>query len=103
MMDSTRLAAHRRKILASKICTMLAAAPFSVPYAAHAQTPPNSGTLFDANRQQLSPTETTTAPAAVQRPARIEKETDGSDEGQARPAGGPARHGTPVERSGNQP
>jgi hypothetical protein len=89
MMDSTRLAAHRRKILASKICTMLAAAPFSVPYAAHAQTPPNSGTLFDANRQQLSPTETTTAPAAVQRPARIEKETDGSDEGQARPAGHP--------------
>jgi hemolysin activation/secretion protein len=102
MMDSTRLAAHRRKILASKICTMLAAAPFSVPYAAHAQTPPNSGTLFDANRQQLSPTETTTAPAAVQRPARIEKETDGSDEGQARPAGGPAIQVTRFELSGNQ-
>lgn len=98
MMESPRLAAPRRKILASQICAMLAAAPF----AAHAQTPPSAGTLFDANRQQLSPTESTGAPAAVQRPARIEKETEGSDEGQGLPAGGPGIQVTGFVLSGNR-
>lgn len=98
MMESPRLATHRRKILASQICAMLAAAPFT----AHAQTPPSAGTLFDANRQQLSPTESTGAPAAVQRPARIEKETEGSDEGQGLPAGGPGIQVTGFVLSGNR-
>jgi hemolysin activation/secretion protein len=98
MMEFSRLAAPRRKILASQICAMLAAAPFT----AHAQTPPSAGTLFDANRQQLSPTESTGAPAAVQRPARIEKETEGSDEGQGLPAGGPGIQVTGFVLSGNR-
>lgn len=97
-MEFSRLAAPRRKILASQICAMLAAAPFT----AHAQTPPSAGTLFDANRQQLSPTESTGAPAAVQRPARIEKETEGSDEGQGLPAGGPGIQVTGFVLSGNR-
>jgi hemolysin activation/secretion protein len=97
-MESPRLATHRRKILASQICAMLAAAPFT----AHAQTPPSAGTLFDANRQQLSPAESTGAPAAVQRPARIEKETEGSDEGQGLPAGGPGIQVTGFVLSGNR-
>lgn len=97
-MEFSRLAAPRRKILASQICAMLAAAPFT----AHAQTPPSAGTLFDANRQQLSPTESAGAPAAVQRPARIEKETEGSDEGQGLPAGGPGIQVTGFVLSGNR-
>ncbi|CAN7412273.1 ShlB/FhaC/HecB family hemolysin secretion/activation protein [Polaromonas sp. LjRoot131] len=97
-MESPRLATHRRKILASQICAMLAAAPFT----AHAQTPPSAGTLFDANRQQLSPAESTGAPAALQRPARIEKETEGNDEGQGLPAGGPGIQVTGFVLSGNR-
>jgi len=85
-MNSSRLAAPRRKLLASQICAILAAAPLAV----QAQTPPSAGTLFDANRQQLSPAESSGAPAAVQRPARIEKEVEGSDEGQGLAAGGPS-------------
>jgi len=102
MMESPRFAAPRRKILASQICAMLAAAPFTMPCAVHAQTPPSAGTLFDANRQQLSPAETSGAPAAVQRPARIEKETEGSDEGQGLAAGGPGVQVTGFVLSGNR-
>ncbi|WP_457281568.1 ShlB/FhaC/HecB family hemolysin secretion/activation protein [Polaromonas sp. P5_D5] len=98
MMEPSRLAAPRRKILASQICAMLAAAPFAV----HAQTPPSAGTLFDANRQQLSPTENAGPPAAVQRPARIEKEVEGSDEGQSPPAGGTGIQVTGFVLSGNR-
>ncbi|WP_431098803.1 ShlB/FhaC/HecB family hemolysin secretion/activation protein [Polaromonas aquatica] len=98
MMIPPRLAKHRRKILASQICAMLAAAPF----ATHAQTGPSAGTLFDANRQQLSPAENTGVPATMQRPARIEKETEGSDEGQGPSAGGPGIQVTGFVLSGNR-
>jgi len=97
-MNSSRLAAPRRKILASQICAILAAAPFAV----QAQTPPSAGTLFDANRQQLSPAESSGAPAAVQRPARIEKEVEGSDEGQGLAGGGPVIQVTGFVLEGNR-
>jgi len=97
-MNSSRLAAPRRKILASQICAILATAPFAV----QAQTPPSAGTLFDANRQQLSPAESSGAPAAVQRPARIEKEVEGSDEGQGLAGGGPVIQVTGFVLEGNR-
>jgi hemolysin activation/secretion protein len=96
-MEKTRFAVHRRKILASQICTMLAAAPFAV----YAQTPPSSGTLFDANRQQLSPAENTNPPAAAKPSARIEKETEANEEWAALPAGGPGIKVSGFVLSGN--
>ncbi|SFU80553.1 Hemolysin activation/secretion protein [Polaromonas sp. YR568] len=97
-MEKTRFAVHRRKILASQICTMLAAAPFAV----NAQTPPSAGTLFDANRQQLSPAENVNPPAATQPPTRIEKETEATEEGASLPAGGPGVKVSGFVLSGNQ-
>lgn len=97
-MEKTRSAVHRRKILASQICTMLAAAPFAV----NAQTPPSAGTLFDANRQQLSPAENVNPPATAQPSARIEKETDAAEETPALPAGGPGIKVTGFVVSGNR-
>lgn len=84
-MIKPRFAASRRQMLAMQVLTMLAAAPL----AAHAQTPPNSGSIFDANRQQLTPTERDRLQpqdqGATRQRVQIEKETQDSDE-----AGAPA-------------
>jgi len=77
-MNKPRFAAHRRQMLALQVMTMLAAAPLL----AHAQTPPSSGSIFDANRQQLTPTDRERLQTQEQPRGRvqIEKETQDADD-----------------------
>ncbi|EJL83794.1 hemolysin activation/secretion protein [Herbaspirillum sp. CF444] len=79
-MNQPRFAAHRRQVLAMQVLTMLAAAPVAV----YAQTPPSSGSIFDANRQQLTPTDRERLQQQDQAQPRqrvqIEKETQDSDD-----------------------
>lgn len=82
-MKKPRFAAQRRQMLAMQVMTMLAAAPM----AAYAQTPPSSGSIFDANRQQLTPTERERLQQQDQGQPRqrvqIEKETQDADDAAA--------------------
>lgn len=80
----------------------------AAPIAATAQQQPNSGTLFDNNRQQLSPTENNAAPSSTERKAgsvRIERDSDAADENAASDstaAGGASIKVSRFTLSGNQ-
>jgi hemolysin activation/secretion protein len=100
-MKKSRFTAHGRQSLAAVLVAMAA------PIAAMAQTQPqpNSGTLFDNNRQQLSPTENNAAPSSTQRnpnSVRIEKDSDAADESAAPAAGGVKIKVSRFALSGNQ-
>lgn len=79
-MNKPRFAEQRRQMLALQVMTMLAAAPL----AAQAQTPapPSSGSIFDANRQQLAPADRERLQTQEQPRGRvqIEKETQDADD-----------------------
>jgi hemolysin activation/secretion protein len=74
-MKRIRLSAPAQSILCARHLTVLAATLFAIQ--AHSETLPSSGTLFDANRPQLTPSEKSQGPAP--RRVRIETENDGNE------------------------
>ncbi|MBB5393216.1 MULTISPECIES: ShlB/FhaC/HecB family hemolysin secretion/activation protein [unclassified Herbaspirillum] len=101
-MKKIRFSGSARHLLARRMFTLMAAAPIIqlMPTAGLAQSaPPSAGSMFEANRPQLSPVER--APAMPQSRVRIEKESEPGDETQA-PAGDVRVHVAGFRLSGNQ-
>lgn len=72
IMNRQRVVAHKRRIMALQVLSVLAGAPMT----AEAQTPPSSGSIFDANREQLMPAERTLTPPGQ----RVRIENDVADD-----------------------